>query len=316
MSSRVPSDLTVSDQGFSRVLVTGATGFIGSHLVSSLQENGCEVHVIVRRDSVTSRIQSLGDGTLHVHVHDGTMQNVLEIVSSSKAEVVFHLASNFVAEHRPQDIPALVDSNIAFGCWVLEAMQQNGVKCLVNSSTSWQHSKTTRYDPVNLYAAMKQAFEDILAFYTAAHGFRAISLVLFDTYGPRDPRPKLINALIASAREGTALELSLGEQLIDLVYVEDVVRAYMRAAVLLSANKVDGHERYAVSSGEPISIRALVGAFENILGRTLPVEWGARPYRSREAMVPNYRAPVLPGWQPVVRLREGLKRTLEASGIL
>lgn len=308
--------MTDNEEGVGKVLISGGTGFIGSHLAGRLLDNGCEVHVIVRKASILSHLNTSGDAVADLHVYDGTMERMLEIVSDARPDVVFHLGSYFVAEHRTQDVSTLVESNIGFGCQVLEAMLQNGARCLVNSSTSWQHLSSTDSDPVNLYAATKQAFENILDFYAAAHRFQVISLVLFDSYGPRDPRPKLINALIASARDGSTLELSEGEQLIDLVYVEDAVRAYLRAAAMLSGNKVDGHERYAVSSGEPISIRALVDAFENILGRNLPLEWGARPYRSREAMVPNYWAPVLPGWLPLVDLREGLKRTLEASGIL
>jgi len=188
-------------------------------------------------------------------------------------------------------------------------MARQGARDLVNTDTSWQHYENQQYSPVNLYAATKQAFEDLLQYYLEACGLRVVTLNLFDTYGPDDPRPKLMNLLKRVAREQQPLAMSPGEQWIDLVHVDDGVRAYEVAAGRLLKGGVMGHERYAVSSGNPVQLRELVRQVERILGRNLPITWGGRPYRSREVMQP-YAGRSLPGWMPQTKLGSGLMGTL------
>lgn len=278
-----------------RALVTGASGFIGRHLVRRLVHDGWDVHVILRpasrlpHDAVFSRVVR--------HVHEGGMARMQEIVAQVQPTRVFHLASLFLAEHRSEDVGPLIESNITFATYLLEAMKQAGVRHFVNTGTIWQHFQGADYDPVCLYAATKQAFEDLLAYYVAAHGFAAITLKLADTYGPGDTRPKLLNLLRQCAREGKPLAMSPGAQRIDLVHVDDVVAAFVMAAERLEQGKVAGHQRYAVTTGHPRSLRELVALFEQAWGRPLAIEFGARPYRAREVMEPWQGEP-LPGWRP------------------
>ena len=123
----------------------------------------------------------------------------------------------------------LVDSNVLVGTQVAEAMLRAGCRGIVNTGTSWQRDARGAYDPVCLYAATKQAFEDVLTYYVSAEGFAATTLRLYDTYGPDDPRPKLVNALAGALRSGTPLSLSPGEQLLDLVHIDDVTAAFAAA---------------------------------------------------------------------------------------
>jgi len=106
---------------------------------------------------------------------------------------------------------------------------------------------------------------------------------------------------------GEELAMSPGEQLLDLVYIDDIVAAFLLAAERLQAGQVVGHERYAVSSGHPLRLRDLVGLYAKVTGRSLPIEWGGRPYRPREVMVPWNTGAVLPGWAPKVGLVEGIR---------
>jgi hypothetical protein len=139
--------------------------------------------------------------------------------------------------------------------------------------------------PVNLYAATKQAFEDILSYYVDAHGLKVMTLALFDTYGPGDPRQKLVSLLWKTALSGQELAMSPGEQLIDIVYIDDVLDAFVVAADLLMEQS-EGHLRYGISSGQPIRLIDLAKIFEEASGLTLPISWGGRPYRPREVMKP------------------------------
>lgn len=288
-----------------RALVTGATGFVGSHLVGQLLADQWTVHVLARPESRLDPL-SASLGRLVVHRFDGGIDGMADIVRQARPDVVFHLASRFVAEHQAADVPRLIESNLLLGCLLVEAMSLQEVRYLVNAGTSWQHYQGREFDPVNLYAATKQAFEALLGYYVAARDMRVITLKLFDTYGKDDPRPKLMGLLLNAARTNQPLGLTPGEQRIDLVHVDDAARAFLVAGERLLEGKVGGSEQYAVSSGQAITPRDLVDRINAIIGRDLPVSWGQRPYRDREVMVP-WTGETLAGWRPRVALSEGLR---------
>lgn len=102
--------------------------------------------------------------------------------------------------------------------------------------------------------------------------------------------------------------MSPGEQLIDLVHIDDVISAYTIAAERLISKGVQLHEIYAVSSGELVSLKALVKIYEEAIHVKLPIQWGGRPYREREVMTPWSLGKTLPNWEPKISLREGILR--------
>ena len=292
-----------------RALVTGATGFIGSYLCRRLKEAGWRVHFIVRDESQNARSASLIAGI--ALRHDGTAESMNRLVAKALPDVVFHLASLYLAEHRSSDLEPLCRSNILFGMQLLDAMAAHKVPYVINTGTGWQHYQNADYNPVNLYAATKQAFEDIMAYYVEARGLCAITLQIFDSYGPGDPRPKIWKLL----REATGpLPMSPGRQKINLVHVCDIIEAYLIAAKRLMAGRVRGHEIYALSSGKPVTLRQLVSLYSKAIGKQVRVIWGGRFYRNREVMTPWQNGRRLPGWRPKIGLEQGL-RTLENSGI-
>lgn len=293
-------------------LVTGGSGFIGSHLVSRLQEMGWTVSVLSRDPQRASSILQDIPQSAVCH-YDGSYESVLASVETSEPDVVFHLASHFVAEHKIADIEPLLESNLCFGTRLLEAMSTTGVRHFVNTGTSWQNFHGDAYDPVCLYAATKQAFEDMLFFYAASGRVSAITLKLFDTYGPGDTRPKLLPALRRAAQSSEVLRMSPGEQKLDLVYIDDVVDAYVRASKRLGEEHIDDTSDYAVTSGQAVPLRGLVELMQELTGGKPEVEWGARPYRVREVMEPWKGGQVVPGWAPKVGLREGLERFLQSD---
>jgi len=225
-------------------------------------------------------------GRIDAYPTTGSTDEVIDIVDTARPDLVFHLASVFVAEHQARDIRGLVEANVLFGAQILEAMARHHIPYLVNTGTSWQHFLNQPYNPVNLYAATKQAFEDILRFYVQSGTLTAITLKLFDTYGAGDPRRKLFALLREAARSQQPLAMSPGEQFINLVHVDDVARAFLVAADRLFSGLVAGHAVYAVSSGNPIRLRELVALYERVGGVPIHVDWGKRPYRQREVMEP------------------------------
>lgn len=287
-------------------LITGGTGFIGSHLVAHLLDEKWKVHVIVRP---TSDLRALPPQVTGVHTYDGSIQSLLEAVRIVQPNVVFHLAALSIAQHTPHQVTPLIESNILFGVHLAEAITQQAPSCrFINAGSYWQHYQGKTYSPTNLYAATKQAFEDILIYYVEVCSLRALTLVLFDTYGPGDARPRLLNLLRKALRTGEPLALSPGEQELDLVHVDDVVRAFVQAARWLQTEAATGYVRFFVSSGRLIRLRDLVALCEQIAGRSIPVIWGGRPYRVREVMRPLQGGPPLPGWQPQIPLESGISQ--------
>lgn len=288
-----------------RVLLTGATGFIGSQLTHRLVAEGHAVAIVVRPESQLDMLQAVLP-LIQVHLYDGSYSSLVRALELSEPELIFHVASLFLAQHNPQDVARLIDSNLNFPTQLLEAMSQAGVRQLINTGTSWQHYQNEAYNPVNLYAATKQGFEALLAYYIEAQGFRAITLKLFDTYGPGDTRPKLFSLLRKTARTGETLRMSPGEQLLDLVYIDDVLDAYLLA--MASMPEVAKTASYAVSNPARLSLQELVRIYAETVGRPVNVAWGGLPYRPREVFQLWSRHEVLPGWQARMALADGIVR--------
>ena len=292
------------------VILTGATGFIGSRLAVRLVQAGWEVHVVIRPSSNTTELAPVLSKII-LHRYDGTMGSMLECVRSAHSGVAIHTASLFLAQHKAEDIDPLIKSNVLLGTQFIEALSDCGCRRLVNVGTSWQHYENRDIDPVCLYAATKQAFETILNYYMSVTPIKTVTLKLFDTYGPGDPRKKLFYLLRQCHKSGQSLAMSPGEQLMDLVHIDDVVNAFLLIIELLNSDNKTLLPSYAVSSGHPIALKELVGVYERVVRCKLPITWGARAYRSREVMVPWNKGKPVPGWVPKISLEEGIERMEE-----
>jgi nucleoside-diphosphate-sugar epimerase len=293
-------------------LVTGATGYIGSNVVRRLAAGGWNVHVIARNDSKLTLLEKVCD-CVNIHRHDGSTKQLFDIVKQAAPDIVIHLAAFASVTHTPEDTVPMLQSNVVFGTQLVEAMLANDVYSFINTGTFSQHCDNKVYSPSSLYDATKQAFRDILTFYTETTPFKAITLELYDNYGPDDPRSKIMNLLRRAVLDGKPLDMSPGEQLLDIVYIDDVVDAYVTAAERLTAVQEVKDEVYAISSGHPIRLQDLVQAFEQATGRRLQIVWGGRPYRKREIMVPWNQGAALPNWTAKVSLQEGIKRFMNSS---
>jgi nucleoside-diphosphate-sugar epimerase len=291
-----------------RALVTGASGFIGSRLARALLADGWEVHAVVRPSSKLEQLTGIAE-RVTFHLHDGSTDSLIETLGAARPHVVFHLAALFITVHRPDQVVPLLQSNVVFGTQLLEAMTTTGSRRLVSTGTFSQHYDNRDYAPTFLYDATKKALDDIVQFYVESAGLSAVTLELYDTYGPGDPRVKLFALLRAAAESGRTLDMSPGEQLLNLVYVDDVVRGYRIAADRLRREGDQRNERFALSSGRPLPLREVVRIYQAVTGRAVPVRFGGRPYRPREIMVPWNRGELLPGWSPLVPLEEGILRT-------
>ena len=271
--------------------MSGSAGFVGKHLTKQLLEDGHAVISLSREEN--------------------SIEDLMSLCQKEKFDGIIHLASLFLAQHKSEDIKGMIDSNILLGTNLLEAATKNNVPWFINTGTFWQHYEDKEYSPVNLYSATKQAFEDIARYYIETSEINFVTVKLIDTFGPNDTRPKLFNLWTKISRSGEALDMSAGEQIIDISFIDNVVDGYVRMIELLSKDvdkKLNG-KSFAVTSGERMSLRELAALFEKTTGKKLNINWGKRPYRPREVMMPWQTGETIPGWTPKISIEEGIRKT-------
>jgi nucleoside-diphosphate-sugar epimerase len=270
-----------------KILITGATGFIGSHLVSVLLEAGHEVAVTKRK---TARAENI---TVGVQVIDSeNYDTIYSGIKNFTPGIVIHLAAEYVNKHEPEQIAGLINSNITFGTWILEAMITNNIEQFINIGTRFQHLRNSSYCPVNLYAATKEAFKNILTFYES-RGIIHKTIELSDTYGEGDTRKKIMELLITACRNKEPLDLTPGEQLLDLASVDDICDFLMS-----HIDKPDFFNNKTITlSGNVIKLRDLGNMIEQRFNTQGILRWGARPYRENEIMAP-------PQYYPEIKLNQ------------
>lgn len=289
-----------------KLLITGATGFIGKHLVARLLAAKHDLSVIVRPTS-TATLPS----PVTPIVFDGNVDSLITTLQPAKFDGVIHLASLFLAQHTSANIADLVNSNVFFSTSLLEAAVKSNIPWFINTGTFWQHYDNAEYSPVNLYAATKQAFMDIAQYYSATSNINFVTLKLSDTFGPNDSRPKIFNLWLKNSETKEPLAMSPGDQMIDISYIDNVIDGYCCLIELMAADhekKLTG-QSFALQSGEAMSLKELAQLFEQVTHRKLYIHWGKRPYRPREVMHTWSKGKTIPGWKPAISIAEGIKKT-------
>ncbi len=282
------------------ILVTGATGFIGTNLTRELRKN----HKLFILGQFEGDPEKLG---LPGYIMNDNINQLADYIKDNQIEGIIHLASLYLKVHIPEQIKDLISSNVYFGTAVLEAASLAGyVKWFLNTGSIWQNYNTrgSEYNPVNLYAATKQAFIDMAKYYTDVFGIRFCTLKLCDTYGPNDTRKKIFKLFKDYSESGEVLKMSPGEQLIDVIYITDIISGFVHLAELL-ASDAELEDEYVLTSGQQIPLKELAKMYCEVSGSELNIEWGGRPYRDREVMIPWKGTPV-PGWKAQVKVEEGI----------
>ena len=286
-------------------LITGATSYLGEKLVQRLTQSGQPVHVIARPTSDTRKLAGMRTPPT-IHVHDGSTEQLCEIVAGIGPISVCHLASMYRRTHEAEDVQPIMESIVTFGTQLVEAMYRAKARHLVTLGSYFQFYGSDSQS-VNFYAAAKSAFDAMLDYYMDAHGLRVAHLILFDVYGEDDLRIKLMTAVRNAVRDGRAADLTATSPGMSLVHVDDVVGAIVHAV----ENNVEGGP-FAVNADEIVTAEEVVDAFETETGLTVKRNRSAFKLPDRHPDSP-WSGPRLPGWEPKIGLRDGVRRMLRAG---
>lgn len=287
-------------------IITGATGYIGSNLLKYLLTKGWNIGIITDPAFGYANIEDVKE-KVRICEYKGNINQLANFFNELKPDVVYHLAAAVITNYKPEQVPVLIQSNIQFGTEVLEAARLSGTKYFVSTGSYWQNYNSDSYNPVDLYAATKEAFEKVMQFYKDAYGMKQIVLRLYDIYGENDKRPKLWNILKRIAGTDESIDISPAEQKLDMIHVSDVCSAY-ECAYELMASGAEFEPVYSVRTGEMHALKELVEMFQEGIGKPIKVNVGAKPYKDREVMQPTTVYPTLPNWRPKVSVKEGFSR--------
>ena len=281
------------------ILVTGATGFIGRNLLKRLSEYGPSIIAVTHsNDSISLPVEKI--------CYDGSYQSLFAPVAERKIDFVVHLATQFLTNHKPEQISALIDATVKFGTHLLELTRQKQIPYFINTSTYAEYYQHDGYNPQNLYAATKYSFEAILKYYEGVTKTRYITLELTDTYGPGDSRPKFINLVLDAIMKKEVFKMSLGEQEICYLYIDDAVNAFITCIGLMAENAISANDHFSVYADEVYKLKNLVALVAKYMNTHLETNAGFYPYRDREIMSFQPSFPKLPDWNSKITLKEGL----------
>ncbi len=293
------------------VLVTGGTGFIGSHVVEALIYNEFNIILLKRTSSDVWRIKNYLKKVISYDIDKTELDTVFK---ENKIDAVIHLATYYKKYHSYEDIERMVYSNITFPTKLLDLCSKYNVKYFVNTGTFFEYDITRlpvkeeeRKKPFNLYSSTKISFEDVIRFYSDK--LKIITLRIFSPYGEKDNEYKLIPTLIRKAVKNEEIHLSEGFQKLDFVYVKDIADAYIKA--LKSMEKINNLEAINIGTGFPYSIREIVSLIQEILDKELYVIWGKPAQDIPICYADITKAKSLLNWYPLHSLKEGLQRTVE-----
>jgi nucleoside-diphosphate-sugar epimerase len=309
---------TVSLPPGSRALVTGGTGFIGSHLVRRLVADGIAVSVLT---STTSSLYALRlvDLRDRISLHEASLvdRGALELlVREIRPSHVFHLGAYTHVGKSWQRVDECIQVNVQGTVNLLQALDGSEYSRFVNMGTSeiygaiespFREGDPVR--PVSPYAASKYAAECICNVFHAGRGWPIVMLRPFNAYGPAQTIDRVIPEIIVRALRGQRIPMTSGRQTREFNYVEDLVDALVRAG---ATPDIDG-QLFNVGCGEDVSIREVATLVLKLLGNPVEADFGVIPDRPTEIWTmrsDSSRSRDVLGWKPQHSLADGLQKTI------
>jgi NAD dependent epimerase/dehydratase len=310
------------DLGGSRILVTGAGGFIGSHLTEALLHEGASVRALVHYDSRGdwARLTHLIDAPpRRLEVRAGDVRDPFLMESLVEGvDIVVHLAALVPIPYSYLAPAEFVDTNVRGTLHLLEAARRRGVGRFIQTSSSEVYG-SARYTPIDEahplqaqspYAASKIGADALAESYHRSFGMPVTILRPFNTYGPRQSARAFLPAVLAQAMTSDVVSVGALDPVRDMNFVEDTVAGFVAAC---RSPGIEGQVLH-LGSGRGVSMRDLLEMAMKAAGKRPRLEndpGRMRPPASevRELVCDSSAARARLGWQPRVGLEEGVERT-------
>jgi len=303
-----------------RILITGASGFVGAHLAAGFHAAGWDVIAGMRQDSDPWRLQILtgrpGDITravVDLQQPDEFMTTLAEL----RPQVVINSAAYGVDQTQQDTLQSLM-CNAQAPALLVEAAAGVGVERFIHLGTACEYgdhrgaiAETTTPAPRGLYAASKAAGSLLVRERAATLGLPIVVFRPFGLYGPLEGAHKLFPQLIHACRCGVPLDLTPGEQVRDYMYVDDLVRACL---MIGDAPAMPVEPVFNLGSGAGLSVRQLGSRIAAVIGRGDQwLRWGKRQYRCgdpQELVADTRKIEAQLGWSAQIPIEEGILRML------
>ena len=285
------------------ILLTGATGFLGSHLLEALLEKGHKVIVLKRSTSNTWRIKKLLPNIVSYDVDTQPLELAFE---EQRIDSVIHTACAYGRKDEP--ISQVIESNLLFGLRILDA-------CIKFNTDTFFNTDTLLQKHLNVYTLSKKQFVEWLE--QQCSKVKVINLKIEHMYGSKDDTNKFVPWVLSQLRENVPeIKLTLGEQYRDFIHIDDVVSAYL--TTLEKAPHLPAFSEFDVGTGRLITVREFLEQLKNIYETEIgavetKLAFGAIPYRDGELMkikVDN-KSLIALGWKSNTSLKNWLIKTIK-----
>ncbi len=289
-----------------RILITGATGFVGKTLIPYLYNKGVtDVTLLVRNEAKASRLF----GDLPLDIITTQSADWMRQVTGQNPDVVLHLAAFFTGRHDKENVGKLVEANISFTTCLLEALSTTLCQRFINIGTfSEFRNGDGEYRPNSLYSATKTAERHIIQYYQTISSWKWINVVVYSPYGRQNGYKKVIDYMMDAFDAEQPVDFTKGEQVLDFIHVDDMADFFLCLLQKLPSLQ-ESYYQFHLGTGEGHSIREVGEVMENTWGRNMNANWGGRAYSEQDIM--HAVAPIeqnlrLLNWKSKIGLEKGI----------